>query len=273
MTVITPPLRRTSQGRSATDGEALVRRFHETGDDRLRQRAVGEYMPLARKLARRYHRGREPLEDLEQVAYLGLVKAVDRFDPSVGARFSSFAMPTIAGELRRHFRDATWTLHVPRGVQEAALSVARAADELANRLGRVPTTLELADATGLTVEQVAEALHARSAQDVRSLDQPAAGDDRDARTVGETVGRDDERIDLIDHCVTVAPLIEALPEIERKVLRLRFGFDMTQTEIAMRVGCSQMQVSRLLRRAIARLSQVSDEPQPLPGGGTPALRA
>jgi len=248
------------------DGETLLRRYHETGDPRLRERASVEYMPLARRLARRFHRGREPLEDLEQVAYLGLVKAVERYDPGYGARFSSFAIPTISGELRRHFRDTTWRLHLPRGVQEAALDVARATDELGGRLGRAPTLGELAEATGLELEEVTEALHAREVQEVASLDQPCGGEDGE-RVVAETVGETDARFDLVDHLATVAPLIEALPERERRVLFLRFARDMTQTEIAEQVGCSQMQVSRLLRRAIARLSQVSDEPQPLPGGG------
>jgi len=247
------------------DGETLLRRYHETKDPRLRERASVEYMPLARRLARRFHRGREPLEDLEQVAYLGLVKAVERYDPAYGARFSSFAIPTISGELRRHFRDTTWRLHLPRGVQEAALDVARATDELSGRLGRAPTIGELAEATGLEVEEVTEALHAREVQEVSSLDQPVGADDGGERTVAETVGNDDDRFDLVDHLATVAPLVEALPERERRVLFLRFARDMTQTEIAEQVGCSQMQVSRLLRRAIARLSQVSDEPQPMPG--------
>lgn len=248
------------------DGETLLRRYQETRDPRLRERAAIEYMPLARRLARRFHRGREPLEDLEQVAYLGLVKAVERYDPRYGARFSSFAIPTISGELRRHFRDTTWRLHLPRGVQEAALDVARATDDLSGRLGRAPTIGELAEATGLEIEDVTEALHAREVQEVSSLDQPCGADDGGGeRTIAETVGDTDDRFDLIDHLATVAPLVDALPERERKVLFLRFARDMTQTEIAEQVGCSQMQVSRLLRRAIARLSQVSDAPQPMPG--------
>jgi RNA polymerase sigma-B factor len=253
------------------DGETLVRRYHETRDDRVRERAIGEYMPLARKLARRYHRGREPLEDLEQVAYVGLLKAVERFDPAYGSRFTSFALPTINGELRRHFRDATWALHAPRWVQEAVLEVTRATDRLANELGRAPTTGEIAAATGLDVEQVTEALVARSHQTTSSLDTPLG--DEEGQTVAETVGRDDDGYDLVDHRVTVAPLFAALPAREREVLRLRFDHDMTQTQIARRVGCSQMQVSRLLRRAIARLSQVSDEPQPLPETGASAPAA
>jgi RNA polymerase sigma-B factor len=243
-----------------TNGELLIERYHATGDRRLRDGAVEQYMPLARRLASRYHRGREPLDDLMQVAYLGLVKAVDRFDPSVGTRFSSFAIPTISGELRRHFRDTSWTLHVPRGVQEAALDVSRATGELSHRLGRAPTVGELSQQTGLSTEAVHEALHARSMQELTSLDQPRAGGRAGETTVADLIGRDDDRIDLVDHRVTVAPLIRALPHREREILFLRFARDMTQTEIAERVGCSQMQVSRLLRRAIGRLSQVSDDP-------------
>jgi RNA polymerase sigma-B factor len=255
-----------------SDGETLVRRYHATGDRRLRQRAVGEYMPLARKLARRYHRGREPLEDLEQVAYLGLVKAVDRFDPRHGARFSSFAMPTITGELRRHFRDTGWAVHVPRAMQEATLELTKAAAALTELHGRAPTTGELARATGLDAEVVAEALHARGAQETWSLDRPIDVGSPDERTLGDAIGADDDAYDLVDHRVTVAPLLRRLPPREREVLQMRFSEDLTQTQIATRVGCSQMQVSRILRRAIATLSQVSDEPQPLPGRDRSALR-
>jgi RNA polymerase sigma-B factor len=256
-------------GARRLDGEALVKRYHATGDPRLRDRAVEEYMSLARKLAKRYHRTREPLDDLLQVAYLGLVKAVDRYDPSVGTRFGSYAIPTISGELRRHFRDTTWALHVPRGVQEAALDVARTTAELSNRLGRAPTVNEIADETGLELEAVIEGIQARESQEIASLDQPRTSD-ADAGSIADTLGHDDERFDLVDRSVTVAPLLRALPEREREVLRLRFAHDMTQTEIAVRVGCSQMQVSRLIRRAIARLSQVSDEPQALPGATSAA---
>ncbi|HEY4279650.1 MAG TPA: SigB/SigF/SigG family RNA polymerase sigma factor [Conexibacter sp.] len=268
MSVLTPQRRSVHR----FDGEALVNRYHATGDPQLRDLAVRQYMPLARKLAKRYGRTREPLDDLLQVAYLGLVKAVDRYDPSVGTRFGSYAIPTISGELRRHFRDATWAVHVPRGVQEASLDVTKATADLSNRLGRAPSVRQIAEETGFDLELVIEALHAREAQEIASLDQPRSGDE-DASSIADSVGRTDERFDLIDHRVTVAPLLRALPEREREVLRLRFGHDMTQTEIAARVGCSQMQVSRLIRRAIARLSQVSDEPQPLPGASASPGRA
>jgi RNA polymerase sigma-B factor len=259
-----PPSSRPRQREAGCSGEQLIAHHRCTGNPRLREAAIERYMPLARRLAARYHRGQEPFDDLLQVAYVGLVKAVDRFDPAVGARFSSFAIPTITGELRRHFRDTAWNLHVPRGMQEAALDVAKASAELTHRLGRPPTVGELAERTGLDVEEVVEALQARAAQDVSSLDHPRGLDDGET-TLAELVGEDDERLDLVDHRVTVAPLIRALPQREREILFLRFAQDMTQSEIAQRVGCSQMQVSRLLRRAIGRLSQVSDEPLPAPG--------
>lgn len=251
MTVQAPPRPRRRQ-----DGDALVKRYHDSGDPRVRDDAVRQYMPLARRIAASFHRGREPLDDLTQVAYLGLVKAIDRFDPAVGTRFSSFAIPTISGELRRHFRDTSWTLHVPRGVQEASLDVARATSALSHEIGRAPTVGELAAATGLEAEDVTEALHARAVQETASLDQPRAGWDDGEPAIAELIGAEDTRIDLVDHRVSVAPLVRALPEREREILFLRFARDMTQTEIADRVGCSQMQVSRLLRRVIARLSQI-----------------
>lgn len=259
-----PPGRTRRSDVGHHDVEQLIARYRRTGDRRLRDRAVHQYMPLAQRLAARYHRGSEPHEDLLQVAYLGLVKAVDGFDPGHGTRFASYAIPTISGELRRHFRDTTWTLHVPRGVQEAALEVRRASDELSVRMGRAPTVHELAERTGLRVEEVAEALHAHSVQRTASLDQPLPGEEEGGTTVGDKLGAEDDRLDLVDHRVTVAPLIDALPAREREILFLRFARDMTQTEIAQRIGCSQMQISRLLRRAITRLSQIEAHAERLP---------
>lgn len=246
-------------------GEQLIARYRRTGDRRVRERAIERHMPLARRLALRYQRRPDAQDDLVQVAYLGLVKAVDRFDPERGTRFSSFAIPTITGELRRHFRATAWNLHVPRAVQEDVLSMRRASEQLGQQLGRAPTASELADCTGRDLEAVSEALDASSMQATVSLDQPRAaqGEDGDT-TLAELIGADDDRLDLIEHEATVAPLIRALPERERLILFLRFACDMTQSEIAERVGCSQMQISRLLRRALVRLSQVSDEPQALP---------
>lgn len=252
-----PPRSRPIVGRTPSSGEALLLRWRRTGDPRWRAAAIEAYLPLARRLAKRYDRGLEPLDDLHQVAYLGLVKAVDRFDPDFGVRFGSFAIPTITGELRRHFRDATWSIHMPRAVQESLLSVREATERLTERLGRAPTVGELAEATGLETEEIAEALQARAAKDPSSLDQPVGGPDEDATmTLADALGREEDGFDLVDHRLAIAPALRALPHREREILFLRFGLDLTQSEIAQRVGCSQMQVSRLLRRALARLRAV-----------------
>ncbi len=235
-------------------------RYHATRDPRLREAAIRDYMPLARRLALRYRHRDEPLEDLMQVAYVGLVAAIDRYDPARGTSFSAYAIPTITGGLRRHFRDTTWTLHVPRGVQEAALAVAQATTDLTERHGRAPTISQLAEATGLDPEAINDAIHARQVQRTRSFDQPRAGDDPSDATIADTVGQDDDRIDFTDHLVTIAPLIRGLPERERQVLHLRFAHDLTQTQIAERIGCSQMQVSRILRRTINHLSHAVEQP-------------
>jgi RNA polymerase sigma-B factor len=245
-------------------GEELIARYRRTGEERLRALAIEQHMTLARRLALRYHRGQETSEDLLQVAYLGLVKAVDRFDPARGTRFVSFAIPTITGELRRHFRTTAWSLHLPRGLQEDVLAVRKATQDLVNQLGHAPSVGELAERTGRDVESIAEALDAYSVQLTLSLDHPRGTEDEEG-VLGDAIGGEDERLDLVEHEATVAPLIRALPARQREILFLRFACDMTQTEIAERIGCSQMQISRLLRRALARLSQVSELPQPLPG--------
>ncbi|MFL5818509.1 MAG: SigB/SigF/SigG family RNA polymerase sigma factor [Conexibacter sp.] len=248
------PLAAEPLGRRA-EGEDLLALYHRTGDARARDRAIEQYLPLARRLAGRYHHRQESFEDLVQVASLGLVKAVERWDPARGTRFTSFAVPTITGELRRHFRGTSWTLHVPRGVQEDALRVRDAAGRLTHRLGRAPRVSELAAETGLDAEAISEALHARAVQATASLDQPTGThEDRDA-TLGELIGDEDDRFDLVEQQADVAPLLRALPRREREVLFLRFAQDMTQSEIAEQIGCSQMQVSRILRRTIAQLGE------------------
>jgi RNA polymerase sigma-B factor len=263
------PLARPDALGQRLDGEALLALYHRTGDPRVRERAVEFYMPLARRLAARYHRRQEPFDDLVQVANLGLVKAVKRYDPDRGTRFSSFAVPTITGELRRHFRATAWSLHVPRGVQEDALKVRDAATRLTHELGRAPRVTELADATGLDAEAITEALHARAVQSTASLDQPVGngGEDGDA-TLGELVGFEDGGFDLAEHQAVVGSLIRSLPQREREILFLRFARDMTQSEIAERIGCSQMQISRILRRTIGRLGELADQEGPT-GDATP----
>jgi RNA polymerase sigma-B factor len=238
------------------DGERLLALYRETGDERLRERAIACYLPLARRLAARYHRRRESFEDLVQVACLGLVKAVERYDPARGTRFTSFAVPTISGELRRHFRGTAWSLHVPRGVQEDALTVRDATARLTHRLGRAPRMTELEEETGLDAEAISEALHARAVQATASLDQPAGSraEDGDA-TLAELIGEEDGRYALAERQADLAPLLRALPPREREILFLRFARDCTQSEIAERIGCSQMQISRILRRTLARLNR------------------
>jgi RNA polymerase sigma-B factor len=240
-------------------GEELLALYHRTGDERLRERAVEWYLPLARRLAARYHRRQEPFEDLVQVASLGLVKAVRRYDPERGTRFSSFAVPTICGELRRHFRATAWSLHVPRGVQEDALKVRDASSRLTHELGRAPRITELEDETGLDAEAITEALHARAVQATTSLDAPAAGRSEDGDApLGELIGAEDGGFELVERQASVSSLLQALPRREREVLFLRFARDMTQSEIAERIGCSQMQISRILRRTLAQLSEQAE---------------
>ncbi len=246
--------------RREAETRRLLARYHDAGDTAARAEVIERFVPLARSLAARYTRSREPLEDLVQVACVGLVKAVDRFDLDRELTFATFAVPTILGELRRHFRDTGWDLHVPRGLQERALKVDHSGQELARRLGRSPTPGEIASSTGLSLEEVTEAVQVRStASETMSLDQPAAGQEEGSIT--DAIGGEDERFDLIDHTVTIGPILHALPERERRILHMRFAEDLTQAEIAERIGVSQMQVSRLLRRSIARLSAVTDDPE------------
>jgi len=242
-------------------GEDWIARFHRSGDDRALAHAVESFLPLARKLARRYARDRDALEDLVQVASLGLVSAIKRFDPERGVRFTSFAVPTITGELRRYFRTTGWTLHVVRSVQENALSVRKAAASHYQEHGRAPRVSDLQALTGLDAEAIAEALHADRVQATVSLDKPAAvTDNPDGTPLGELIGSEDPDYQLVDHLASAGPILRTLPERARKVLFLRFMHDMTQSEIAEQVGCSQMQVSRILRATIEKLSrQLADQ--------------
>jgi RNA polymerase sigma-B factor len=264
------PLAAEPLGRRA-GGDDLLALYHRTGDPRVRERAIEQYMPLARRLAARYHRRQEPFEDLVQVANLGLVKAVERYDPTRGTRFTSFAVPTISGELRRHFRGTAWNLHVPRGVQEDALRVRDAASRLTHRLGRAPRISELEAETGLDAEAISEALHARAVQATASLDQAVGSAEEGDATLGELIGTEDDGFELAERHADVGPLLRALPSREREVLFLRFAQDMTQSEIAERIGCSQMQISRILRRTIARLSEQAE--RPVAGAVAKALEA
>src|SRR3954447_8091816 len=240
------------------DEERLFERYHRTGDPTAREELIRRCLPLARSLAGRYARAGESLEDLVQVANIGLIKAVDRFDPTRGIAFSSFAVPSILGELKRHFRDHGWAARVPRPLQERVLKVNTCSERLSSRLGRSPKPLEVAAEIGMSVEDVLEALVAGTAFDSMSLDAPLSrGDEDGGATYADSVGAPDERLELVEYRSVVAATIRALPPRERQVLLLRFAEDMTQSEIATRVGISQMHVSRLIRRALERLQAVA----------------
>jgi RNA polymerase sigma-B factor len=229
--------------------DALLIAYHREGDQRARDQALLELMPLVRALANRYAGRGEPLEDLVQVGSLGLIKAVDRFDVDRGVEFSSYAVPTIVGEIRRHFRDKAWALHVPRRLKELSVRLSRLLDELTTELGRSPTIAELAEASGADEEEVIDALDSAHAYSTRSLHAPFedGGDD----TLAEKLGVDDPAFEEIEDGSLVAAGFDALDERERRIVELRFFEEMTQSQIAAEVGISQMHVSRLLRRALA----------------------
>ena len=253
-------------GTFATKGDdtsELVVRWQRDRDRASRDELVERFMPLARGLARRYGRSSEPFEDLLQIASLGLLKALDRFDPRRGSSFSSFAVPTILGEMRRHFRDCGWAVHVPRQSQERALKVRDANERLTGAHGRGPTVRQLAEYLELSAEDVLDALAAIQAYEALSLDGPRSALDEDPEApYMEGLGRVDERYELVELDATVASALVSIPARERTILRLRFFDGLTQTEIAKRVGVSQMQVSRLLRRSLQRLRQLTGDTHP-----------
>ena len=235
------------------DEETELQRYKD-GDVAARQRLIEHFLPLARRLASRYRHSGESLDDLEQVASLGLIKAIDRYEPGIGA-FARYAVPTISGELKRHFRDKGWGLHVPRHLQERVMEVNDAIEHLSTELRRSPTPRDVAEFTSLGLEEVLEAMDAASAYTPASLDSPQPGaDGEEDHTLIQTIGTTEPGYELAEWRPTVAPAIAELPEREQEILRLRFVEDMTQTEIAERVGVSQMHVSRLLRRALEKLA-------------------
>jgi RNA polymerase sigma-B factor len=230
---------------------ALLRRYAERRDPRDLEELTRRFRPLARRMALRYARGGEPLDDLEQVANMGLVKAIRRFDPGRGFAFASFAVPTILGELKRSFRDSAWAAHVPRTLQERVGRLGEAALQVESETGRPATPRELADRMALSVEEVVEALSARNALTALSLDRPAG--DSEQLDFGETIGSEDGGFERVEDLAALAHALPALTDAQRTVLRLRFEEDLRQSDIARRVGVSQMQVSRTLRAAIERL--------------------
>jgi RNA polymerase sigma-B factor len=231
----------------------LFARIRLDGDPAARELLVERYLPLARRLARRYQHTDEPIEDLVQVASIGLLKAVDRFDCSRDVMFSSYAVPTILGELKRHFRDRTWSVRVPRDLQELALRVDQTVTRLSLGKRRSPSVAEIAEAVEASDEQVLEALEAMGAYRASSLDSPRSSRGEETESVAEGLGSPDNGFDRAEERATLEPLMGRISERERIVLRLRFGEDLTQAEIGERIGVSQMQVSRLIRQALTRL--------------------
>jgi RNA polymerase sigma-B factor len=255
------PVDRATRSR---EDRRLLERYHRDGEAAARDQLVQRFLPLARQLARRYQRGGETLDDLVQVASLGLLKAIDRFDPARETAFSSFAVPTILGELKRHFRDKGWSVRVPRDLQELAVRVEKVSSEVASELGRAATAGEVGERIGVTAEQVLEAREAAGAYRAVSLDRPRDDDDESGDGIG-AVGADDPGFRLAEDAATVERLMRVLTEREREVLRLRFEEDLTQSEIGARVGVSQMHVSRLIRQSVARLREAAHSGAPPSG--------
>ncbi len=240
---------------AAPSDEQLLGRYHLEGDLDAREELAVRFMPVARQLALRYRHSGELIDDLTQVACLGLLKAIDRYDPEVGNGFARYALPTMVGELKRHFRDKGWAMRVPRATQELALKVNEALGALPAKLGRAPRPRDVAEAIGVSVEEVLEAMEAATAYEATSLDAPrAAGGDDEEWTQAGTLGDEDPGYELVELGEALRGTLAALPPRDRLILRLRFERDWTQAEIAAAVGISQMHVSRLLRRSLDRLS-------------------
>jgi RNA polymerase sigma-B factor len=227
----------------------LLRRYHRDGDASARDELAQEMLPLARSLAGRYANRGEPLEDLVQVACVGIMKAIDGFDIDREVRFSSYATPTVLGEIKRYFRDRTWAIRVPRGMQELQLQISRARDKLTLELGRSPNVVELAEAVGAPFEEVLQTIQSQDARRTRSLSEPL-GDDM---TLADAVGGADPDLGRAEMRVLLDGAFGVLSPRDQMILRLRFEEDLTQHEIALRIGVSQMQVSRLIRQSLARL--------------------
>jgi len=241
----------------AQEDRALFQRYLDHRDPLEREALVARFLPLARQLARRYQRPDEPFEDLMQVASLGLVKAIDRFDLNREVAFSSYAVPTILGEIKRYFRDRTWSVRVPRDLQELALRVDQAVGRLSVDLHRQPSVTEIAHTIEASEEDVLEALEASGAYRAASLETPRGSEDDSGETLGDTLGRDESGFALAEHRATLDQLMRSVTPREREVLRLRFEEDLTQAEIGERIGVSQMQVSRIIRQSLARLRTVA----------------
>jgi RNA polymerase sigma-B factor len=242
--------------------QSLWKSLGERRDQSAREELVAMYLPMARRMACRYAGVVEPYDDLVQVASLGLLNAIDRFDVTRGIPFAGFAKPTILGELKRYFRDKVWTIRVPRSIHDRMARIESATEELAEELSRMPTAKELALRLHLEVPEVLEALEARERRRPLGLDAPVHRDDGEEASQPEWIGELDDGYELIEDRMTLEAVLPSLDQREREVLRLRFIEDLPQSQIATRIGCSQMQVSRLLRGALLRMREEStDKPK------------
>jgi RNA polymerase sigma-B factor len=237
--------------------DALFSEYRRTGDRRLRNRLIEMHTDVAAQEARRFANRGEPLDDLVQVARLGVLKAVERYDPTFGVPFTAYARPTVSGELRRHFRDATWAVHVPRGLKDLHSGLGKATSELTNRLGRQPTAAELAEQMQCSVDEILEALELRSAYRPSSINAPRGEDGTEVEPPDD---RDVDDISLSIDRVALRDLLARLPQRQRTIVYLRFFGQLSQSEIAARVGTSQVHVSRLLRVSLATMRSLVESP-------------
>ena len=246
----------------------LLRRYHERGDTRAREQLIEQYLPLVRSLARRYSYRGEQLEDLVQVGCIGLIKAIDRFDVDRGVELTTYATPNIIGEIKRHFRDKGWAIRVPRGLQELNVRLSNLLEELTVQYERSPTIPELAKAAGVDEEDVLEALESGQAYATLSLSAPSGGDDDSDLDPLESIGTEEHQYEVSEDRAVLAPGFRILDERERHILQLRFFDGLTQSQIAQKVGISQMHVSRLIRRSLEKIRDeiAADE-------GAPAKRS
>ena len=255
------PARRAPKGRTAWDKDRtreLFRRYKQDGDSEARDQLIVSHLNLVRFLASKFKNRGESLDDLVQVGTIGLIKAIDRFDPERGLEFTTYATPTIMGEIKRHFRDKGWSVRVPRRLQELSAKVNQVSDELTNQLQRSPSVAEIAERLGTTVDEVLEAMESSSAYSSVPLEGTGSADNDDAPSIIDRYATEDADLNLTDDRVLIEDALETLSPREREVIELRFREGMTQIEMAERLGISQVQVSRLLRRTLKKIQDKID---------------
>jgi RNA polymerase sigma-B factor len=244
----------TPSTRSPDSDRDLLKRYHQGGDTSAREELVQRHLPLVRSLARRYAGRGEALEDIEQVGAIGLLKAIDRYDLEREVSLTTYATPNVVGEIKRHFRDKGWAIRVPRGLQELNAKMSSTIERLTIKFERSPTIAEIAEELETTPEQVLEAMEAGSAYSTVSLSTgPGGGGDDDDYDPMESIGTEDEEFERTEQRASLEPALDQLPEREREILRMRFEEGLTQTQIAEKIGISQMHVSRLIRKSLARM--------------------